>query len=331
MRKMIKTGIGLLVGAGVVAGALAYFRSTKPLGKPEQITLAVSPQTLCLSAYVAYARGFFEREGLTVIWKPYESGRDAFKANMEGAADLSMTGETPLMFAGLDGERFFILATIADSTRYMKIVARRSRGISKPADLQGKTIGVGKGATTEYFLQAFLTFNGIARDRVRTVYMSPTKMTEPLLRGDIDAAVNPPPQATEQERRLGTDGVTFANEQLYKETWNLVGRPEFIKAHPESVKKVLRALIEAERYIVQNPDDARKITTDYIEKNAPDFTDYNYDLRIDRTLLVSLEEQARWAIATGLTDKREVPNYLNFFYPNNLEAVAPESVALNYK
>ena len=328
MGKTIKTGIGLLVVTVAIAGVAAYIYGNKLSTKPEKITLAVSPQTLCLSAYVAYARGFFEREGLQVIWKPYESGRDAFKANMEGAADLSVTGETPLMFAGLEGERFFIIATIADSNKYMKIVARRSLGIFKPTDLKGKTIAVGKGATTEYFLQAFLTFNGIARDRVRTVYMSPTQMTEPLLRGDIDAAVNPPPQATEQERRLGTDSITFENQQLYRGTWNLVGRPEFVKAHPDAVKKLLRALIQAEHYMVQNPDDARKITTDYIGKDAPDLSDYNYDVRIDRALLVSLEEQARWAISAGLSDKREIPNYLTFFYPDDLEAVAPESVAL---
>jgi NitT/TauT family transport system substrate-binding protein len=153
-------------------------------------------------------------------------------------------------------------------------------------------------------------------------------MTEPLLRGDIDAVVNPPPQATEQERRLGTDSITFENQQLYRGTWNLVGRPEFVKAHPDAVKKLLRALIQAEHYMVQNPDDARKITTDYIGKDAPDLSDYNYDVRIDRALLVSLEEQARWAISAGLSDKREIPNYLTFFYPDDLEAVAPESVAL---
>ena len=59
-----------------------------------------------------------------------------------------------------------------------------------------------------------------------------------------------------------------------------------------------------------------------------DLPDCNFDVRLDRTLLDSLEAQARWATSARLTDKQEVPNYLNFFYHGNLKAVAPESVAL---
>ena len=330
MRKITKTGIALLVLILLVVGSLAYFRAKRSSGNHEKITFAVSPQTLSLPLYVASAKGFFEREGLQVIWKPYESGRDTLNATLEGAADLCSTADTPLMFAALKGGRFLILATIADSNKYDKVIARRSRGISKPTDLEGKTIAFWKGTSAEFYLQAYLAVNGITSNRVRLVAMSPQRTTEALVKGEIDAAATFPPFDMEQQKSLGADSVMLENEHLYKVTWNLAGRPDFVRAHPEAIKKLLRAVIQATHYIAQNSGEAGKIAADYIGKDAADFRDYDYDVRMDRTLLVSLEEEARWAIAAGLTDKREIPNYLNFFYPDDLEAVAPESVALKY-
>jgi len=51
-------------------------------------------------------------------------------------------------------------------------------------------------------------------------------------------------------------------------------------------------------------------------------------LLLDQTMLISLEDIARWAIKEGLTGKNEVPNYLNFIYINTLEAIKPIAVTI---
>ena len=40
---------------------------------------------------------------------------------------------------------------------------------------------------------------------------------------------------------------------------------------------------------------------------------------LDQTILMSLEDEARWAMREGLTDKKEIPNYLDFIYVDALE------------
>ena len=42
----------------------------------------------------------------------------------------------------------------------------------------------------------------------------------------------------------------------------------------------------------------------------------------------NIENEARWAIETGLTDKTQVPNFLPFFYPDGLTTVKPEAVTI---
>ena len=51
-----------------------------------------------------------------------------------------------------------------------------------------------------------------------------------------------------------------------------------------------------------------------------------FTLFLDQALIVSLEDQARWAIKNELTDATGVPNYLNYIYLDTLEAVKPKSM-----
>ena len=56
--------------------------------------------------------------------------------------------------------------------------------------------------------------------------------------------------------------------------------------------------------------------------------EFNFRLVLDQSIIVSLEDEARWAIREELVDKEEVPNYLDFIYINALEDVKPEAVTI---
>ncbi len=49
---------------------------------------------------------------------------------------------------------------------------------------------------------------------------------------------------------------------------------------------------------------------------------------LDQLIVIALEEEARWAIREGLTDKKKVPNYFDFIYVDALEEVNPEAVTI---
>lgn len=54
------------------------------------------------------------------------------------------------------------------------------------------------------------------------------------------------------------------------------------------------------------------------------------DLRVslEQALLVSLEDQTRWAQANQIVGGTTVPNYLNFIFFAGLDAVRPESITI---
>jgi len=55
------------------------------------------------------------------------------------------------------------------------------------------------------------------------------------------------------------------------------------------------------------------------------WNDFAFRLTLDQALLVSWDEIARWAIENKLTDKKEIPNYINYICPEALGAIKPEA------
>jgi len=64
------------------------------------------------------------------------------------------------------------------------------------------------------------------------------------------------------------------------------------------------------------------------EETAALWDDFNFDISLDKSLLVTLEDEARWAINNNLTEQRKVPDYLDFIYSVPLKKVKPQAVTL---
>ena len=232
------------------------------------------------------------------------------------------------MFAALRGEKLYVVATISDSKRLNKIVARRDKGIAGPEDLDGKTIGLIKGTASEYLLHELLTYYRVNGDRIRVVDMQPREMIDALAKGTIDGAVTFEPYISVIQQRLGANCITIENESVYTLFFNLVTGQDFITTHSETAKKVLRALVAAQRYIEENPAAVQKIITTYVGEGAYKPGDVNFDVRLGQELVIELEDQARWAISHGLTDRKDVPNFERLMYVQAMEAVTPDSVTV---
>ena len=56
--------------------------------------------------------------------------------------------------------------------------------------------------------------------------------------------------------------------------------------------------------------------------------DFVFELSLEQSLLTILEDEARWAIKNGFTNKTKVPNYLGYFYLDAMKAVKPEAVTI---
>lgn len=67
-----------------------------------------------------------------------------------------------------------------------------------------------------------------------------------------------------------------------------------------------------------------------MEENAAAsiWDDYVFKLSLEQSLLTTLEDQARWTIKNGFTEKTKVPNYLGYLYLDALKGIGPEAVTI---
>ncbi len=322
--------IGIIVVAVIIGG---YFwlsqEKAEYTGPAEKITVAIGSGPVTSLIHIAFENGYFENEGLDLAIQEHTSGKSAFNAVVEGDADLATAADTPIMHAIMRGEKIYILATIASTEHDKMIVARKDKGISIPNDLKGKRIGVSVGTNAEFFMDSFLITHGISRDEVEVINVKSNAMVDTLTSGEVDAVSTWNPHISILQKRLGDNGVTFSGEGIYRETFNIATKQDFANENPETIKKVLRALIKADEFIEENPDEALETVADKIGMNKATLNEiwelFDFKVTLDQSLLLTLEAQARWAIKNKLTNKTEVPNYLDYIYLDGLEKVKPEA------
>lgn len=318
----------------VIAVGGYYWLSQKPTGPVEKINFGVELSLLPAMVWVAERNGYFQAEGLDVNIKGFDSGRSAMRAMLDEGAELDMVtvAQTPFMLNSFKRNDYAMISMMVFSNNEQKVVGRKDRGVEVPSDLRGKRVGVTKGSSAHYFISLFLSKYGLALSDVELVDFKATELPEALADGKVDAICTWEPHIRKVKKLMGGNAREFLEPDIFRTDFYFVGKKDFTKNHPEAVKRFLKAMEKAEAFIGSNKEEAMTIVSGRLaidrELVASMWSDYSYQLVLDQSILVALENEARWAIKNKLTETTQVPNYLNFIYLDGLEAVRPKRVTI---
>lgn len=298
---------------------------------PKHVTIAVSPLLGSAAIYVAHEKGYFKDEGLDVGLQIHPSGQSSLQAVFSGEAEFAPVAETPIAYAAVERKPLEIIATLAEIDRGVLIVARKDRGISQAVDLKGKKIGVAPGTAGDFFLHIYLTTSYIDPKEVSIVNLPPEEVVSALLAGDVDAVSTWSPQTIALQNKLGSNAVVLDYPGLYTMTWSLVVTRDLARRDADAIVRVLRALVRANRFMADQPDEAQAITARNIRADVAavekEWADTKPTVSLDQGLILDLEDQARWIVKREATGK-EVPNFLDFIDTKGLTTVAPDAVQI---
>ena len=294
-----------------------------------KITVAYTTQPQSTLVHVAVVKGYFAEEGLEVQSQMHTYGKAALRSMLDGKADFATVAETPVMFSLSKGEQFFVIANIEASTQNNAVVARREAGISRPRDLRGKRVGFTPGTTSEFFLDSFLTAQGLSRKDLRPVPLKPEEMRQAIRDRTVDAVCTWNYPLSQIERDLDTTGVVFYDQEIYTETFNIAVSREVMEGRHEAVHAFLRAIIRAEVFVAEQPEEAQAIMASAtgIDRGLirAVWDAFHYSVRLDQTLLITLEDETRWAIKQKLTVQTAMPEYRKFIHEDSLLAIRAEA------
>ena len=337
-KRRSRSWIGILVviiALGLIASGylwLSQEKHEKYTGPIEKITLAAYAGDTGALVYVAEDQGYFDENGLEVAIKDYESGKAAAEAMIAGEADIATSADFVFVSNSFDYADLRVLGTVA-TAEVKELVTRKDKGITTTADLIGKKIGVTRKSGGEFLLGTFLTFNGISIQDVELVDLKPSGIVEAILNGDIDAAFTWDPNVYYIKEDLGDNAINWtgytAGQSFY---FVLITKNDWIENNPSAVERFMKSLLEAENYIKNNPEESKEFVKDRFDYES-DYINYSwpnqeYSVRFDQAMLIAFEDQARWRIEHGLTDKTTMPNYLDFIYIDGLQAVKREAVTI---
>src|SRR5713101_1639439 len=326
---------GLLIVAAVVVGGYAWIARTSPshpAAPLEHVTIANTRYAGMCPIYVAKDKGYFASEGLVVAIQPHNSGTASLDAAFRGQSDLGTAADVPIMFAAMNGQPVSIVATISTAEKDLGIIGRKDKGIATPASLKGKRVGVTLGTAGHFVLDAFLTRERLSASQIEVRDLKPEQLSEAFANGDIDAASTWQPILGALQTQLGANGTVFLATDIYDLAGNLAGSRDYVASHPETIKKVLRAVVRGARFCKDAPDSAREIVAKAMPTDATKLKEfwasYRFNIALDQSLVLALEDETRWAIKNKLTGRTDMRNYLNYVYLDALEAVAPAAVTV---
>ncbi|MCM8732252.1 ABC transporter substrate-binding protein [Hephaestia sp. GCM10023244] len=180
-----------------------------------------------------------------------------------GVADIATHAETQALRYSVAHPDLRIILTVAEG--HYRIVARRSAGIARLADLKGKQIAALATTSSGYFVARMLAGAGLSVEDVDLVRITPiAAMPGALARGEVDAVAIWEPHGVNAERALGDDVAIFEGRGVYRELFNLNTTAAHL-ADPAMRRRIVayvRAVLEASDALRRDPAVAQALVGD---------------------------------------------------------------------
>lgn len=300
----------------------------------DQITIIGSVTLGDAPTRLAGGLGLFADEGVEVTLASLSSGAAAIDELLQHRADFALTAVPPFAAALLlqqeagvaDGEELVVLARISRSNNTHHVVVATEDPDFQPMQLQGRRIGVMPGTTSEYFWAGFAPLHDIAAADIQLVPLGVEAMTAALRERTIDAAVVWDPWPLRMREALGSV-VQLSDSRIDSMSWLLVTRRHVVERHPLLCDRVLRAYLQAEGIIHEDPARAQALEAKSsglaLESVRRLSEDIIFSLGMDWSLLSEINHHVAWRLARSEGSSTAVFAPEQYLAPEPLARVAP--------
>lgn len=290
---------------------------------------------------LAKEKGFFEEEDLEVECRLLQSGTIMPDEVMQAEVKPFAFTQTPittliLQDRGLDVK---IIAPLADISGTQQVIVREGSGIVAPHDLEGKKIGMAKGAAVYIAIQSMAREFGVDLERTTFVNLLPAQQLEALQRGEIDVMACWEPWTSKAQALGGKFYFSGSHSGIpgYEESINwlvdqsvLMALNENIQQHPETVIALIKAFQKATRFLNENQEEAIEILSEPLSINKTELGRIlalnKYSMKMDNLFKIGLLSFRQLLFQNGVISS--MPEEKTLYTTEWLEAVDPSLVLI---
>lgn len=204
-------------------------------------------------------KGFFKAKGIEFSFVPGKGGGSAIRNMLTGKANIAFTDPSSFYLALDKGEKLVAIYNIYPQNVF-NVVSPKSRGITKPSDLKGKTIGVySLSSGTRQNLQVLLHQVGLTEKDV-TIQVTGLLNFAPVIQGQVDATA-----ATDTGLLVGKlKGLKEVNVIEVKNYLNVpsdmfVVTEKMYRTQKDLLRRFLDAYRNSAAWMIAEPEEAAKI------------------------------------------------------------------------
>jgi putative hydroxymethylpyrimidine transport system substrate-binding protein len=255
-----------LLAVLVLAGCGGSSGAATTSGHTTDVSLALDwyPNADHVGVYTAIDHGFFRRAGLDVTPHAPSDVSDPIRLVAAGTTDLGIDYEPEFFYAQQEHIPVVAVASVAPEA-LSSIIASGASGVTSPADLRGKTIGVDGSSSTTAFVDTVLRHAGVDPSDVHLENIHFNQVPA-LLQGRVDAVAG-------VFRNI--EGIQFARQGLHPvvfpyDRYGVPGYDELVivanrdrldsdSAYRRTVSRFVTALAAATRWAQAHPAAAVRV------------------------------------------------------------------------
>src|SRR3977135_1648651 len=197
----------------------------------------------------------FAKDGISIRWVQTLGCNNAREFLNAGSIDFGSTAGSAALVSKINGNPIKSIY-VYSRPEWTALVTRKDSTITKVSELKGKRVAVTRGTDPHIFLVRALLDAGLSEKDITTVLLQHPDGKTALIRGDVAGWAGLGPMMAQAEVE---DGAKLFFRKPEANTWGVLNvREEFLKDHPDLVRRVLAVYEEARKYSLANYDVRKK-------------------------------------------------------------------------
>jgi sulfonate transport system substrate-binding protein len=198
----------------------------------------------------------FAKDGISIRWVQTLGSNKALEFLSAGSIDFGSTAGSAALLGKINGNPIKSIY-VYSRPEWTALVTRKDSTITKVADLKGKRVAVTRGTDPHIFLVRALLDAGLTEKDITPVLLQHPDGKTALIRGDVDAWAGLDPMMAQAE--VEDDAKLFFRNAAAN-TWGILNvREEFLKDHPDLVKRVLAVYEDARKFSLANYAEEKRV------------------------------------------------------------------------